>query len=59
MNFETITSLPWVELAGVASLFIIAFERVARLTPTTADDKVVQFVRKAAKVLSIDVPDRQ
>lgn len=56
---ETIASLPWAEIAGIAALAIIVFERIARLTPTQADDKALQWVRKAAKVLSIDVPDRQ
>jgi len=56
---DTITALPWAELAGIAALGIVFFERIARLTPTKSDDKIVQFVRKAAKALSIDVPDRQ
>lgn len=56
---DTILALPWTEIAGIAALVILAAERIARLTPTTADDKIVQAVRKVAKVLAIDVPDRQ
>ena len=56
---EAIMNFPWAEAAGAAALFILAFERVARLTPTESDDKIVQALRKVAKVLSIDVPDRK
>ncbi len=33
------------------------FELVARLTPTTKDDNIVQWIRKAAAVLGVAVPD--
>lgn len=56
---ETLLALPWAEIAGIAALGIVFFERIARLTPTKSDDKIVQALRKAAKVLSVDVPDRQ
>lgn len=59
MDIETITALPWAEIAGIVALGILFFERIARLTPTKSDDKIVQAVRKVAKALSIDLPDRQ
>ena len=45
--------------AGLAVLVMTIADRVAKLTPTTSDDKVVQWVRKIAKAIAADVPDKQ
>lgn len=45
------------EVTGIFALVILLAERVARLTPTNSDNKIVQILRKAANVLGINVPD--
>lgn len=47
------------EIGGIVALVILAAERVARLTPTNTDNKVLQFVRKIANALGLNFPDRQ
>lgn len=54
---DTISSLNWAEIAGVAALAVLIFERVARLTPNKTDDKLVSFVRKLFNILSVNIPD--
>lgn len=49
----------WMEIAGIAALAILIGERVALLTPTKSDDKVVQFVRKIALAVGLKFPDIQ
>lgn len=45
------------EIAGIAALVIIIAERIAKLTPTESDNKIVQAIRKTAKALGLDFPD--
>ena len=47
----------WQEVGVIAALVILAGERVARLTPTETDNKVLMKVRKIAQILGIDVPN--
>lgn len=47
----------WVEIVAAAGAFIFFADRVARLTPTKSDDKVVAALYKLASILSIRVPD--
>jgi hypothetical protein len=47
----------WMEISVIAGIVIVLASRVAKLTPTQTDDKVVAALRKLALVLSIDVPD--
>ena len=56
---EALMDLPWLEIGVIASLAFQAFERLARLTPTESDDKIVRAMYKVFKVLALDVPNRQ
>lgn len=47
----------WMEIAVVAGGVIFLADRIARLTPTQTDDKVVAALYKLASILSIRVPD--
>lgn len=47
----------WMEITLAAGAVIFAFDRVARLTPTKTDDKVVATLYRLASILSIRVPD--
>lgn len=42
---------------GVIAAFILAFDRLAKLTPTDADNKIVAAIQKVFAVLGIKVPD--
>lgn len=45
------------EILGVISAFIIAFDRLAKLTPTKADNKAVEAAQKIFSVLGAVVKD--
>ena len=47
----------WVEIAAALAALILAGERIARITPTETDNKVLQVIRKVANVVGINVPD--
>lgn len=51
------SSASWSEIAGVVALWVLAFDRLAKLTPTDSDDKVVAFLYKVLATLAIKVPD--
>lgn len=42
---------------GVIALLVLAAERLARITPNTTDDLVVNWLRKVLKVLGVDFPN--
>ena len=43
--------------AGVVALVVLLGERLARITPNTTDDKVVMYIRKALRVIGVDLPN--
>lgn len=47
----------WAEIAGVAALFVLIFDRIAKLTPTMRDDEVVSTLYRIAAVLGLKVRD--
>lgn len=50
-----VTSLgPWL---GVAAAFVLAFDRLAKITPTEADNSVVRIAQRIFAVLGVKVPD--
>lgn len=49
-------STSWLELAGIAALFLVAFERLAEWTPNTWDNKVVSAIRTMFNVLAAKKP---
>ena len=55
---EFLTSLNWGEVLGIVSAFILAFDRLSKLTPTDADNKVVAALQKVFTVLGLRVTDR-
>jgi hypothetical protein len=54
---DIIQNAPWAEIAGIAALLILAFDRIAKITPTKTDDKIVKFIQRAATVLGVKVRD--
>lgn len=55
---NTLTSLNWPEWLGVLAAFVVAFEKLALLTPTDADNKIVAGAYKVFAVLGLKFPDR-
>lgn len=47
----------WGAYAGVAALFVLFFDRLSKLTPTTSDDKIVQILYRIFTILGVRVPD--
>lgn len=44
---------------AIALALMKAFELIARLTPTKADDNIVQKIRKLSAIIGVAVPDRK
>ena len=42
---------------GVITAAVIVFDRIAKLTPTTKDDSVLNWIYKIFAVLGLKVPD--
>ena len=55
MNF--VNSMNWSEWVAVVVAFVLAFDRLAKLTPTKKDDGAVSFIYKVFAVLGVKVPD--
>ena len=45
------------EIAGVAAAFVLFFDRLAKLTPTESDNKIVALAHKVFAILGLKVPD--
>lgn len=56
---EIFTNLNWAEITGVVVAGVIFFDRLAKITPTQSDDKIVQFAYKAFSILGLKFPDIQ
>ena len=56
---EFLSTLDTAAWFGVVAAFVLAFDRLAKLTPTDADNKIVAGVYKVFAVLGIKVPDRR
>ena len=52
-----IPSMNWTEWMGVAAAFVLFFDRLAKLTPTTKDDSIVNWIYKIFAVLGAKVPE--
>lgn len=50
-------SASWTEIMAIASIWILAFDRLAKLTPTTKDDSILNWIYKIFAVLGVKVPD--
>lgn len=48
----------WPEILGVLAAAVLAFDRLAKLTPTTKDDGAVSALYRILAVLGAKVPDR-
>ena len=44
---------------GAASAFVLLFDRVAKMTPTKTDDKIVAILYKVFAVLGMKVKDNE
>lgn len=47
----------WGAYVGVAAGFVLTFDRLAKITPTDADDKIVAGLQKVFAVLGVKVAD--
>jgi hypothetical protein len=47
----------WEAILGVAAAFILFFDRLAKITPSETDNKIVAFLQKVFSVLGAKVPD--
>jgi hypothetical protein len=45
------------EYLGAAAAFVLFFDRVAKLTPTKSDNKIVEYAYKLFAILGVKVPD--
>mgnify|MGYP006921298431 CR=1 FL=1 len=42
---------------GLATGIVLVFERLAKLTPTTKDDSIVNWIYKVFAILGVKVPE--
>lgn len=54
--FDQITN-NWGEILGTVAFGILFFDRLAKLTPTTKDDAIVNWVYKIFAILGVKVPE--
>lgn len=47
----------WATISGVVAMWILAFDRLAKLTPTTKDDSILNWIYKIFAVLGVKVPE--
>lgn len=45
------------EISGVAAAFILFFDRLAKLTPSESDNKILTVLNRVFTVLGVKVPD--
>lgn len=44
-------------IAGIVAFAMLAADKIVKITPTKTDDKILQWVRKVARMIAIDVKD--
>lgn len=44
-------------IAGIVAFVMLAADKIAKITPTKTDDKALQWVRKIARAIAVDVKD--
>ena len=49
----------WEVWAGVIAAAVILFERIAKITPTETDNKVLKTIYKITSILGINVKDNK
>ena len=49
----------WAEIAVVIGAVIFAAGKIADITPTETDNKILQTIRKIAAVVGVKLPDVQ
>lgn len=49
--------LKYGEYIAAATAFVIFFDRIAKLTPTESDNKIVRVLYKVFAILGLKVPD--
>lgn len=58
---EFLSNMTWTELSGVAALWILAFDRLAKITPTEVDNKIaavlLTWLYRIFAVLGVKVPE--
>jgi len=56
---EFLLQLNWAEITGVVVAAVLVFEKIAKLTPTNSDNKIVAMLYKIFAVLGLKVPDNK
>lgn len=51
------TSSSWTEISGVIALWVLAFDRLAKITPNNTDNQIIEWLAKIFAVLGVKVPD--
>lgn len=54
---DTIMSMEWPKWAGVVAAVVLFFDRLAKLTATKKDDRVVNWLHRLLSLLAADVPE--
>lgn len=57
LDFVNSVIANWGAYAGAAAAFILAFDRLAKITPTNADNVAVAYAQKIFAVLGVKVED--
>ncbi len=56
---QSLQGLSYTEITVAAVAFVVAFEKLAKLTPTETDNKIVGWAYKLFSILGIAVKDNQ
>lgn len=54
---EIARNTDWAAVAGIAAAFVLAFDRLAKITPTETDNKIVGWAYKVFKLLGVKIKD--
>ena len=55
---EALIEFDWPAALGVAAAFVLAFDRLAKLTPTKKDDETISKLYKLFAALGLKLRDR-
>lgn len=55
--FSWFATADWAQIMGVVAALVLMFDRLAKITPTESDNKLVAAAYKVFAVLGLKVPD--
>jgi hypothetical protein len=56
---DTLINFDWPAALGVAAAFVLAFDRLAKLTPTKKDDETISKLYRLFAVLGLKIEDNE